>query len=342
MLFFCALNGIKNRIVDVSHQAFYSKHFPVSVGLRSQTLKLKFVSPETEGRFLQPNGGHKKILEIIKQQFNRSIPKPIFFHTFIGETISQIYSPFYVDKKIYDAVLNRPVSSQLPDNFDILEFPEESPDWRIRFIPAQCPDCGWDLDGERDSLILHCRNCNSAWYPVKESFKKLKFSYIPEEGGNVTYLPFYRIKADISGLQLESYADLIKAANLPKVVREPWKERIFYFWLPAFKVRPHDFLNFMRNLTLSQPENKLKPEMPQGRLHPATLPIYEAIDGLKLTLASFIKPERIWFPKLMEAEIKAREFLLVYVPFNERGNELSCPSFSLRINKKLLAYGRNL
>ena len=52
MLFSCAGNGVGHKFVDVSHQAVSSPIFPVSLGLRSQALKLKFVTPETEGKFV--------------------------------------------------------------------------------------------------------------------------------------------------------------------------------------------------------------------------------------------------------------------------------------------------
>ena len=65
MLFSCVSNGVKHRIVDVSHQAIESQHFPVSVGLRSQTMKLRFVSPETEGRFLQTSLPYEEMMRII-------------------------------------------------------------------------------------------------------------------------------------------------------------------------------------------------------------------------------------------------------------------------------------
>lgn len=342
LVFSCVSNGIRHRIVDVSHQAVASPYFPVSVGLRSQTMKLRFVSPETEGRFLKPSLSFEEIVRIIEHRFNTSLPKPIFQQSFIGETISQIYSPFYINKKVYDAVLNRPVSQELPEDFDPLALPGGRSDWRVRFIPAMCPNCGWDLDGERDSIVLNCRNCNSSWYPAKSRLTRLKFARIPEESGKVNYLPFYRIKAEVAGITLDSYADLVKIANLPKVVQEHWKDMEFHFWSAAFKVRPESFLNFARNLTLSQPQEELVYEMPDARPYPVTLPIQEAVEGLKISLASFMKPQKRLFPKLQEIKIKAKSVMLVYIPFYEKGSELSHPAFRLRINKNLLSFARHL
>lgn len=342
MLFSCIAQGIRQRIVDVSHQAFRSSIFPPSLGLRSQTLNLRFVTSESGGRFLRPDLPVQEMLRTIEERFSGSLPKPIFDQNFIGETLSLIYSPFYIDGKVYDGVLNKPISSKLPDHFNIDALEGGPAEQKLRFIPALCPDCGWDLDGERDSLMLTCRNCQSAWQASRGGFTKLKFGHFPERGENVTYLPFYRIRADISGITLASYADLVKVANLPKVVQADWKERLFRFWSPAFKVRPEDLLRFGRNLTLSQPQVEFQTEFPDGDLYPVTLSIQEAVEGLRVNLASFIKPPGIMYPKLQEIQITPKSYVLAYLPFHLKGNELSQPAFRLRINRNLLSYARYL
>jgi len=238
--------------------------------------------------------------------------------------------------------LNKAVSLPLPEDFNTTALPGGAAEWSVRFVPAQCPRCGWDLKGQRDSLALTCDHCNSVWYPGKENLKELLFAFMPAEGDHITYLPFYRIQSDVSGIDLNSYADLVKVANLPKVVRDNWKEMPFHFWSPAFKVRPDDFLRFSRNLTLSQPQGKWISEFPKAQHYPVTLPLTEAIDSLKLGLANFMKPQRPLFPKLKEIEIRPKGFLLVFVPFHERGNELTQPDYQLRISKNLLKYARHL
>ena len=342
MLFSCVPEGIEHRIVDVSQQAVDSELFPISVGLRSQVLKLRFVSPETRGYFVEPKLPSQEVLESIERRFSASLPEPIYHQAFVGNTLSLLNSPFYADARLYDAVLNRAVSSALPEDFDISAFPGGNPDWRIHFIPALCPECGWDLAGERDSLVMTCRNCNSAWYPGKTKFRKINFAHIPDKGDQIRYLPFYRIKAKTSGVTLESYSDLVKLANLPRVVQEEHKERTFYFWTPAFKVRPKDFLRFAGNVTLFQPQGEFVTELPDAELYPVTLPVLEAVEAQKLNLAGFMKPRRKLFPRLPEIDIKPKNFLLVYIPFHQKGNELSQPMFRLRINKNLLAFAKYL
>ena len=341
-LFSSLPNGIAHRILDVSHQAVSSEFFPASLGLRSQAMKLRFLSPDTEGTFFRPALFFKDLLDTVEKRISASMPKPIFCQSFTGETLSQIFAPFYVDEKVHDAVLNRPISPQLPEDFNLSSFSGEKPDWRIQFIPALCPQCGWDLDGERDSLALRCKNCNSLWIQSGKGFARMEFGCMPsDQTENVIELPFYKIRAEISGIALDSYADLVRIANLPKVAREAWGKKPFFFWSPAFKIRPQDFLKFSSNVTLGQPSDDVVPKLPTGETHPITLSIHEAEESLKINLASFIKPSSL-LPMLKEIEIQPRSCTLVYVPFHKKGNEIFQPTFKLCITNNLLNYARYL
>ena len=46
--------------------------------------------------------------------------------------------------------------------------------------------------------------------------------------------------------------------------------------------------------------------------------------------------------KLIEIDIKPKSFILVYIPFRLKGNELSYPEYRLRINKNVLRFARHL
>ncbi|MFQ5485660.1 MAG: hypothetical protein ACE5DO_10075 [Desulfobacterales bacterium] len=342
MLFFCVQAGIRQRFVDISHQAVDSRCFPISVGLRSQALSLKFVSPDTNGYFLKPTQPFEKVIQIIDHRFSASLTKPIFHRSHIGETVSLIYSPFYINRKLYDAVLNRPVSSSLPDDFDPTSMPGGHPGRRIRFLPTLCPNCGWELHGERDSLVLDCENCGSVWRPGKKKFEKMTVAHIPEKRERIIFMPFWRISANIAGITLNSYADLLQVANLPKVARKGWEEMKFHFWTPAFKVRPQLFLRLSTYMTLSVPPTNLVPEMPGTRFYPVTLPVKEGVETLKILLANFIKPRNVFIEKLCDIHIKPKSFLLVFIPFISENQELIQPTHHLVINKNVLGFAKNL
>ncbi len=342
MLFTCVDSGIKHRFLDASHQAVDSQHFPVSVGLRSQALKLRFATRKIPGRFLKPTQPLEEVMSIFKRRFTSSTAGPVFHQAHIGETISLIYSPFYIEGKIFDAVLNKAISPVLPEDFDVENFPGGRPGWQTRFIPAMCPACGWDLEGQREALILICYNCNTVWRPAKSEFKPLKFAYMPAEGNDIIYLPFWRIKADVAGLDLQSYADLVATANLPRAMQPDWNDIDFYFWALAFKVRPEIFIRLARNITLSQPQARMVTKLPAARLYPVTLPLEEALESLTLNLASFVKPQKEFLPQLQNITVTPRRILLVYIPFREKHHEYIQSELHLTINKNHLRLAGNL
>ncbi len=342
MLFFCGPAGIADRFVDVSHQAIESSHFPISVGVRSQAMKLRFATPDMPGRFLRPSRSFSSISDHFQNRFGRRLPRPILHQCHIGETLSLIYAPFYVKGRLYDAILDKAISPKLPVDFSLDDFDADNADRHIRFVSTLCPRCGWDLEGQRDSLVLGCKNCNSTWYPVGEKFRQLKFAHLPASGDNLLYLPFWRIRADIAGLNLDSYADLARIANLPRVVQDDWQDIAFRFWIPAFKVRPRVFLRLASHVTLSQPRREFVSEIPEGRIHPSTLPLEEALQSLKITLASFMKPRRTLMEKIQEIDIQATSYSLIFLAFQEDTHEFIQPDFKLAVNKNVLALSTNL
>ncbi len=349
MLFSCFADEIDERFIDFSFRAADAPQFPPSVGLRSQTLKLKFVSPQTAGRFLYPSVSLAELMNIFAQRFNPCLPQPVLYQSAVGETFSLIYSPFYIASdpgeqgrvQLFDAILNQPVSDLTPDHADISLYPGGTPNRQIRLIPTLCPGCGWDMDADINALALVCKNCDSVWQPRGTGFEKLPAAHIPETGDDIIYLPFWKIRAEISGLTLDSYADMVRIANLPRVLKKNQLSDRFCFWTPAFKVRPRNFLTLCRNMTLSQPQDELIRKPPSGRLYPVTLPAEEAARSLKIVLAAFMKPRKALFPRLGEIKVAPNDFLLVYVPFRESAHELIQPTFVMAVSKKVLELAEN-
>jgi hypothetical protein len=337
MLFSCAGNGVGHKFVDVSHQAIASPVFPVSLGLRSQALKLKFITPDTEGRFVKPTQPLTRIEENFDERFGRTLPKPVLHYAHVGETISLIYAPFYIENQLYDGVLNRPVAAAAVPDFDLDQLTFENPHWRIHFMATLCPNCGWDLDGDRDALVLFCKNCTSAWYPVGKRLKQIPFGTQPIDDSDAIYLPFWRIRSKIKGLALNTYADLIKVANIPRVVQSGWENVGFRFWVPAFKVRPKIFMQLSKHMTLAQRQTEIVGELPQNRYYRINLPVTEANQSLKANLASFFRPKNKLMEILPLVRITAQSFTLVYVPFVEKHHQYIQPDLQFAINKNILA-----
>ncbi|NJL59547.1 MAG: hypothetical protein HC887_07805 [Desulfobacteraceae bacterium] len=92
---------------------------------------------------------------------------------------------------------------------------------------------------------------------------------------------------------LNSYADMIRLANMPKVVQASFETIPFYFWIPAFKVLPAAFLRLARSMITAQPQEELIPKLPEGGLHSVTLSHIEAIRSLTIHLAGLIRPKTL-------------------------------------------------
>lgn len=343
MIFSCLASGIENRFLDLSQQAVQSPLFPSSVGLRSQAMKLRFVSPETKGWFIRPTLPFQGVMETFLERVNHRMPRPILHQSHIGESLSLIYAPFTVGRRIMDGVLNQPVSKELDETFQISQYAGGPADWRIEFIPTLCPNCGWDLQGRRDALVLSCKHCESMWKASKNGLSRVNVAHLPAASrADTLYLPFWRIKADVSGLELASYADLIRLANLPKVVQPEWNQAPWYFWGPAFKVRPRSFLRLTHQTTLSQPRENLVATVPPGAMHPVNLPLSESVETLKLNLAGFIRPQKRVETCIPGVQIQPRRYLLVYLPFEVRHHDLVQPSLNIAVNRAQLALAENL
>ena len=114
------------------------------------------------------------------------------------------------------------------------------------------------------------------------------------------------------------------------------------FWAPAFKIRPKLFLAISRRLTLSQESLEGKKEFPNEIRHPVTLPLSEAIQGVKVTLAASTVNKKNILPKLPEISIAVRGAALVYLPFKQTAHEMIQVHTGLAINKKSLEFGRYL
>ncbi|MEN6318670.1 MAG: hypothetical protein ABFD82_07940 [Syntrophaceae bacterium] len=350
-------SAVSHRFVDTNMLAMNWRGIPLSLGLRPQVFKLKFVSPETSGKFIDaPPPTRESIISAVtvissvsEQIFASSGPvalppsPPRFYTAFLGEMVSMIYSPLYVENNtLFDSFLKRPVCALQTADMGGLLASARPQNWKIQFISTLCPQCGWNLDGEKDALIMICRNCSTAWSCQGNSFKKTNFAVLKGVGKISQYLPFWKMKARIEGLKLDSYADLIRAGNLPKAVTSAFEGKPLFFWSPAFKVNPALFLRWARQMTIYQPEGNTDSELSKISLYPVNLDISEAEECIKITIADIVSDKRKIFPTLPQMHITLDDFQLVYHPFIESHNELIHESMRLSFDKKSLAFGSNL
>jgi hypothetical protein len=346
-VFFCHPSGISYTINDVSSLASPHAFFPHSLGFRPQTLRMKFLSSKVEARFFRREVPLNRVIEHIEKRFNVSDGSrgsaPIYFKSFVGETISLIYSPVFIQgDRFHDAVMGKPVTP-IPKEFvdDLLTFDQEDI-FQVRFVSTLCPQCGWDLLGERDSVVLFCKNCDSAWEPSQQGLKRVDAGLMGGKEEKVSYLPFWRMEAAIEGLTIQSYADLLRIANAPVVAKKEWDHSSLFFWAPAFKVPPALFLRASQALTLSEPQEEFERILPKSTLSSANFSSSEAAESIKITLASVVADKPGIFPRLKEIDVQVKKYELIFLPFVAVGNEFVQSQIQFCIHKNVLQLGRNL
>ncbi|MEA3359784.1 MAG: hypothetical protein U9R17_10345 [Thermodesulfobacteriota bacterium] len=342
-VYFCQGQTVGYRIVDITRIGLPFKGIPVSLGLRPQAMKMKFMTGDTEGSFLNFTLKAKDIISNAARLSSASLTGKIFHRAYIGETLSIIYLPLFVNNgRLFDAILNRPIY-RLTQGQDISELTiKKKPQWKIHFIATLCPQCGWNLEGERDSVVLNCNNCDSAWEVSKGKFVRVNLLFIEGQGKETVYLPFWKIRAKVKGLEINSYGDFMRQTNQPRVPQKKWENQAMYFWSPAFKIRPKVFLRLSSQVTVSQTCFKAKETIHRKDLYPVTLPGTEAIQGLKIVLAgSAINKEKV-LPLLPSIKFDIKELTLAYLPFTDARHEMVQQHIGISINKNTLNYGRYL
>lgn len=340
IVFSCDELQVTGKIADSNILAMKLPQVPLSLGVRPQVLKLRYTAPNVPGCFIKPELPFRTTAAC----GHSSCTGQYLPDTFIGQIRSLIYSPVSIRGKwLFDAVLDSPVC-QLHDWRWSGQTADETmrPLDQVSFVPALCPLCGFDLEGENDSLVLLCPNCDTAWHAPDSAFEIVEFSFIsPGRGGDAdVYLPFWNICADVSGLQIRSYADLVRLANLPWAVQNGWEEQQPHFRVPAFKVHPSLFLRLARTMTVLQktPDPDAQPRKPH--LHPVTLPLGEALESLRVLIASIALPRKSVLPHIPELKFFMKDSRLVYLPFTQRGEELIQEEIGMSVQKAALSWGK--
>ena len=342
-VYLCKGASINHSIVDITHRGTSYEQLPISLGFRPQAMKMKFVTPDVHGSVLACSLKPSDVLTIVDQHVSIFSPGKLFHQAYIGEAFSLIYLPLFVqDNRVYDAVINRPIAA-LPDDEDALTPPgDENPGWHISFMATLCPQCGWNLDGERDSVVLTCGNCDTAWEASEGSFIQVACGVVPGHEKDARYLPFWKITVQDEEMGITTYADLIRITRRPLVIQKAWNNREPAFWIPAFKIRPKVFLRLIRQMTIFQKDFTIEEKMSTRNLYPVTLSRSEAAKGLKVALASAVMTKRKFFPILPHINLTIKKTHLVYLPFRAVGQDMIQEHLTMSINKNTLKYGRYL
>jgi len=342
-VYFCKGLTIGHRIIDITHLGLELDNIPVSLGLRPQAMKMRFVTPGIKGLFLRFSLKPTDILTKAGDLASGTPGKEILHRAFIGETMSLIYLPMYIEgDRLFDGVLNRPITT-LPKGRDGLEsLIMKDTRWKMAFIPTLCPQCGWNLEGERDSVVMMCNNCHSAWETVEGRFVRVTLSIATSQDKDSVYLPFWKISANAKGIEIDSFSDFIRITNQPRVVDDESGKEIMSFWSPAFKIRPNLFLNLSRQFTISQRHFQEEETISGKKIYPVTLPRSEAVQALKIILANSSVYKQNVLPNLPRISFQIKSSALVFLPFVETNHDMIQQDMGISISKQGFEFGRQL
>lgn len=326
------------RYVDTNVRAVDAPHLPLSLGLRPQAMKVKFVTPDAPGRFVRPQ---RRLYDAIPQ----SDPAAFGAHRnlFVGETASLIFTPLLLKNgRLHDPFQRKPLAGA--EELDGQEAqPATTVQGQVRFLPALCPLCGWDLAGDRNALVLPCFHCRTTWLVSEGVLKQIPTASLKASAPSLLYLPFWRLRVSVEGLPAGSVADLIRLANLPRVARPGDDARPLHFWTPAFKIHPALFLRWSRQMTIFQPEEAWEEGPPtNGELHAATLPPQEGVEAVTAILGAVMTDKRAFQKALEELRISETETLLVYHPFSVGTRELTHTGMGVVMERNALTYGKTM
>ncbi len=339
--YICRAAGITPKFTDISVLARQDlpQQIPFSLGFRSQALTMKLIGSDTKGRFLKPMPS----AVVLKERSGPDLPNETTFQEDIGETFSLIYAPFYLKNgSLMDAVINEALPMTPGFDSAILDKEIVRPEADTHFIAGICPGCGWDLEGASDSLVLVCRNCKSIWWAKSDRLVKIKFKAAAPANATDLMVPFWKIRAQISPMKLDSHGDLAKMAPQTGVPALEWDEKPLYFWCPAFKVRPNIFLRLLGQITTAQPAPSLAPVFEENPCQTINLPPSEAVQSIRVTMASLLRPRKEIIDVLPVTEVVSQQISLVFLPFESRHHDIVYRNLNIAINKNALALSANL
>ena len=298
------------RVMDHSCPAVDTIGLPVSLGLRTQTRPLKFIRKGIEGSFTAP--------KIPKKEGIRKMSGDDGERTYIGEILSLIFMPFYQDRdRIVDGLSGQALDMKASD----LVADKKSPGHPLSFTPCLCPDCGWDLLGRTSSLVLSCKNCTSFWLIREKKLNRISAVFSDTGPDMELLMPFWRIQVGFASATWSTHADLMRLANVPKVITEEQEKQPLCFYIPAFKIAPKLFLRLAKQITLSEIKPGQGEKIPTAEIHPVDLSLDEGVQAVLPVLTAMVVRKKEILDALKKEKLTLTSFSLAYFSFQASGND---------------------
>lgn len=338
--------GVEHRIVDTTRLGIKEFALPASLGLRPQAMRLWPLVASRPGRYiLQGIKADEAFAQAVTVAglYRQRRRQPILHRAFIGETLSRIYQPCYVQGgMVYDGVGQRPLGrEEWLKGYRATAVPGNA-SWEARFISSHCPRCSGQMEGERDSLVLGCRHCRSQWQEQGGRFAEVVATTVGTTSASARYLPFWRLTFATEGVNLRSFGDYLRFTNQPLMVGPSFDALPLRLWIPAFKLNPKSFLQVTAQLSLGQWRLPTPEERFPQEAYPVNLSAKEAVQAVKTVLAQTTVSKKLRLPQLVEMRVARPEWRLVYVPFVEQGLDLIEERSGAVVLAAALRFGRKL
>lgn len=336
-------SGIRAAAADCTALACDAPRLPASLGVRAQAVPLRFASPAGQGRFLPITGGSGLVIEHLGRlsrveqaiagldRANGDGPAEAAFESILATATSLVYTPVRVARSVFDAVLNRRITGIDGDAWRRAVEGRDDPPEAVRFLATLCPECGWQLEGGTDTLVMLCVNCGQGWRAGDARLVPAPFDVLPASGWKPdAHLPFWRAEAQIA----PTWADLVRLANLPRVVQPAWEREPLGFWFPAFDASPEQFLRGAQTLTCARPawDGPGRSPIPIRACRSVTLPESALDEALAVLLGSLGRARRAPDPR-GNGSVRVHSPRLVYVPVGFNGREYVNPELRLTVQR---------
>jgi DNA-directed RNA polymerase subunit RPC12/RpoP len=345
--FTCRSSGITTGVIDRTSRAHSSSCFPYSLGVRPQVFKLRFVGQTVEKALLQPSVVFEDASEEVPMPTmpivmpdGSPIADPILFRVAMREVESLIFSPVsFQGDTLCDAIDGKNLGKPMDEVMSGAGLPGEA-QGEVTFIPALCPNCGADLIGEKESVILFCSNCDLAWRVSGNALHNAGFAFLPG-AQDALYLPFWCMEVHLEGMEKRLFIDPAKTGRLDG--RHLYLDKSgFFFWVPAFKVNPSLFLTLAERATVGQSSLDDAVAEVAEHLYPVTLPAEEAAKLVMVLLHLLVGKREGVGPSFTRATVRAGEPRLYFIPFSSSGYELTQQKLRMSVHQNALKYGKNL
>jgi uncharacterized protein YbaR (Trm112 family) len=206
-------------------------------------------------------------------------------------------------------------------------------------LPMLCPNCGWDLKCTDESRAVICEGCHRVWGIKQRNYVSIPYETQTGKVNDALYLPFWKIKATIPELNLNTTDDLIKFSN---GIRGPAASSPLYIFIPAFKVQPRLFLQICKVFTLHQPETHPAEKIPE-KTYPILLQARKVTKLIPIVLAEMGAKKEQFFPELSRIKPAIKGISLAFMPFKQTGYEIIYQSsLTFAIPRNALKWGRRL